>query len=215
MRDVRPIDIHRFITDTATCPSLVSFREKLKPLRCFFRLLYFVGISQVPVADYVRCRRPRPRVPKLLTESQVKRIIRAVRSPRDRALLELIYATGCRLQEIAGLNVERLDFRTRRARVLGKGKERIVYFGIPAALALRRYLGHRKTGPLFLSDVPEQRGGLSHSCSHWMARGRDPKTGKHRQAPVGTLSEVSVSEARRRANALPKSLDLKRPRARH
>lgn len=60
---------------------------------------------------------------------------------RDRAVLELLYGSGIRVAELCGLDVDRVDLRARRVRVLGKGaKERRTPIGEPAADALRAYL---------------------------------------------------------------------------
>ena len=60
---------------------------------------------------------------------------------RDLAVLELLYATGVRIAELCGLDVDDVDERRRTLRVLGKGgRERTVVFGVPAARALRRWL---------------------------------------------------------------------------
>jgi integrase/recombinase XerC len=60
---------------------------------------------------------------------------------RDAAVLELLYATGMRISELASLTVDRLDSGRRRLRVIGKGsKERELLFGEPAARAVRAYL---------------------------------------------------------------------------
>jgi integrase/recombinase XerC len=63
---------------------------------------------------------------------------------RDVAILELLYATGLRVSELAGLDVEAIDREARTVRVLGKGrKERVVPYGGAAAQALDAYLGPR------------------------------------------------------------------------
>jgi integrase/recombinase XerC len=62
---------------------------------------------------------------------------------RDAAILELMYATGIRVGELCGLDVDDVDFERNVVRVLGKGrKERTVPFGLPAAAAVRRWLDH-------------------------------------------------------------------------
>jgi integrase/recombinase XerC len=56
-------------------------------------------------------------------------------------MLELLYATGMRISELAGLTLDRVDLQRKRLRVIGKGrKERQLLFGAPAASALGRYL---------------------------------------------------------------------------
>ncbi|MBB4685288.1 tyrosine recombinase XerC [Amycolatopsis jiangsuensis] len=78
---------------------------------------------------------------------------------RDRALIELLYATGIRVSELCGLDVGAVDFARRVVSVVGKGgKERVVPFGIPAATALSEWLeearpelaGERSGQALFL-----------------------------------------------------------------
>lgn len=80
-------------------------------------------------------------------------------SIRNRAMLELLYASGMRVGELCGLDVDDVDISARHARVLGKGdKQRMVVFGTPAAHALTAYLDagrpplvHEASGPaLFL-----------------------------------------------------------------
>ena len=63
---------------------------------------------------------------------------------RDRAALETLYSTGCRIAELVGMNVSDLDLKNGSARVLGKGrKERYVYLGSSAVEAIRDYLPRR------------------------------------------------------------------------
>lgn len=63
---------------------------------------------------------------------------------RDWALVELLYATGIRVSELVGLDIDDVDLAARTAKVLGKGdKERTVPFGVPAADAVVRWLGAR------------------------------------------------------------------------
>jgi integrase/recombinase XerC len=79
---------------------------------------------------------------------------------RDRALLELLYASGMRVSELVNINLEQVDLASNEIRVRGKGsKERIVLIGAPAAQALHNYihkgrrelLGKEKNSALFVS----------------------------------------------------------------
>lgn len=86
-------------------------------------------------------------IPKPLSEEQITSLLDAVvgNEPlhrRDRALLELLYATGARVSEVVGLSVGDIDFDDALVRVLGKGdKERIVPYGRSAADALEEWFG--------------------------------------------------------------------------
>jgi integrase/recombinase XerC len=83
-----------------------------------------------------------------LTEAETERLFRldfgaGPDALRDRAVIELLYATGIRLAELVGLNRDgALDLERRQLRVMGKGgRERIVPFGRPAAQAIEDYAG--------------------------------------------------------------------------
>ena len=84
-------------------------------------------------------------IPKPLTEAQITSLLDAVvgHEPvdhRDRALLELLYATGARISEATGLSIGDIDLDARLVRLYGKGsKERIVPFGSSAATALEEW----------------------------------------------------------------------------
>ncbi len=73
---------------------------------------------------------------------------------RDRLILELLYATGCRVSELSAMNLTDLDLAARSIRVRGKGgRERVAFYGAPAAGVLRGYLESR--GALTLARGPE------------------------------------------------------------
>lgn len=88
------------------------------------------------------------KTPKLLRKSlsltELEKIRIACSNDRDRALIELFFATECRLSEIINLNVEDLSFNTLSIKVIGKGnKERIVYFSEKTGVYLNNYLNSR------------------------------------------------------------------------
>jgi integrase/recombinase XerC len=120
--------------------SAVTIGRKLAAVRSFGNFLCREGILDNNPAREVRNPKTEQRLPRFLTESDVDALLGFVdESPvgcRDRALLELLYATGLRASEIVALN--RGSLRSdRMLRVLGKGsKERIVPFGLRARVAL-------------------------------------------------------------------------------
>jgi integrase len=71
------------------------------------------------------------------------------------------------------MRVEDIDFRRHTVVVRGKGSERRVFFGRPAKKSLRRYLGKRKKGIVFLTDNLRQRGCVSCSSGQWNGYWRD------------------------------------------
>ena len=104
-----------------------TLRRTLCALRTLFRFAEVVDAVQVSPARAVQTRRVKRRLPNVLTEAEIERLIEAGATLRDRAILEFFYSTGCRIAEVAGVRVEDVDLNTRRARVIGKGdKERLV-----------------------------------------------------------------------------------------
>jgi len=119
-------------------------------LRIFFDFLKLGGIVRSNPARQVSAGKVPKRLPRVLNMQEAERLIKGEGKPRDRAILEFLYASGCRKTETLELRVENLNFRGRTARVVGKGnKERVVCFGAEAAKALRSHLGHRQTGRVF------------------------------------------------------------------
>jgi len=127
-----------------------SIARKLSAIRSFYRyLLREEMVSTSPVANTSSPKLDK-RLPSFLTTEEIERLLKApdLSKPvgqRDRALLELLYASGLRVSELASLNLEQVDLGTREIRVRGKGaKERIVLMGRPAAEALSAYLSQTK-----------------------------------------------------------------------
>lgn len=136
-----------------------SVARKLAAVRSCFRFLARRGLVERNPAREVRG----PRLPRKLAgflpvdESEQLLDVAArgeARRARDRAVLELLYATGLRVGELAGLDLAAVDRHERTVRVVGKGRrERIVPFGAKAAAALDAWLARRGggDGPLFLN----------------------------------------------------------------
>jgi site-specific recombinase XerD len=141
-----------------------SIQRTYSTLRGFFKWLVWEGHRpDLPIAAIGLPKKPR-RLPRIATVEEVGQLTAApanvgrksVRWPqgrayddrrrkhggiRDRALLEMMYATGCRVAEVVALDVDDLDLTERECKVTGKGnKERLVLFGRPAQAALSAYL---------------------------------------------------------------------------
>ena len=116
----------------------------------------------------------------------------ADRRPRDRAVLELLYATGVRVSELCGLDLGDVDHGRRVVRVLGKGaKERAVPYGLPAAAGPRRLAaprpagaGRRRTAATPCCSAPAA-GGCSRPSSAGSSRGYAAAAGLPRTSPHG------------------------------
>jgi integrase/recombinase XerC len=147
-----------------------SIARKLSAIRSFYRyLLREEIISTSPVATTFSPKLDK-RLPSFLTTQEMLRLLEAPnlstpQGQRDRALLELLYASGLRVSELVNLNVEPINLDSREIRVLGKGsKERLVLIGEPAAMALHTYisqgrpklLGKKRSNALFLNRYGER-----------------------------------------------------------
>lgn len=126
-----------------------SIHRKVATLRTFFRYLCREGILENNPATLVSSPRVERKLPNHLTIEQMVRFIETpetetVLGKRDRAILELLYASGLRVSELVGLNLTDIDFENQTLRVRGKGRKvRIVPFGVHAKTALQIYLGVR------------------------------------------------------------------------
>jgi integrase/recombinase XerC len=134
-----------------------SIARKLAALRTFFQFLVREGMLELNPAKLVATPKLEKKLPKHLS---IEEAIRFIESPdpetdlgkRDRAMLELMYATGVRVAELTTLNLADVDFGNQLVRVTGKRrKQRIVPFGEPASAAIRSYLDVRDK---FLFNAP-------------------------------------------------------------
>lgn len=141
--DLSEPTLRRYLREFGKSP--VTRARKLSCLRSFVKFCRTAGWIDHDPTEALEAPYRRRELPKSLSQAQAEGLMEAVagsRTPRrDRALLELAYATGLRAAEVVGLDVTDIDFRNRRISVVGKGdKERIVLFGEPCAAALDDYI---------------------------------------------------------------------------
>ncbi|HSA61916.1 MAG TPA: site-specific tyrosine recombinase XerD [Nitrospiraceae bacterium] len=137
-----------------------SIARMVSAMRGWFRFLVREEIAEGnPLRDLATARRP-VRLPRTLTMQEVTSLLDlpvrpAAEDRRDRAMLELLYASGLRVSELVGLGVSQIDLNTGCLRVIGKGaKERLVPMGETAREVLLDYVEHVR--PTLLKGRPSR-----------------------------------------------------------
>jgi integrase/recombinase XerC len=155
-RDVAPVALDRgavrsFLAEVhAAGLSRATSARKLAAIRTFLRYLRREELVEGDPGSLVATPKREVRMPAHLSEQEMATLLEmpSTGDPlgrRDRAILELFYASGLRLSELAGLDVDDVNLSARMARVLGKGgRERMVPFNGSTATAIRHYLPDRE-----------------------------------------------------------------------
>ena len=184
-----------------------TISRHLATIKVFYRWLLATGQIDDNPADHLDQPTKWKRLPGVLTPSQVRKLLEAPQPPekasdaaplwmRDRAILELMYASGLRANEVGNIGLIDVMEKLGVVRVLGKGdKQRLVPMGKPAQRALDRYLQEcrpmlinaeraaerRDRGKLFLSRTgkPIERVRVWQIVKHWAKQAGLPKTYPH------------------------------------
>jgi len=146
-------DLGRYIAflneESLAAPSIA---RHIASLRMFYRFLRLEERADPAAVELLGSPKLWERIPQVLAPDAVDRLLRAPQPGdrfyfRDRALLETLYATGCRASEVVGLKVEDLYLDAAFCKCFGKGgKQRVVPLGRPAVEALRAYLEAKSVG---------------------------------------------------------------------
>jgi integrase/recombinase XerC len=154
-----------------------SAARKLAAIRTFGRYLRREGAIEGDPAGLVGTPKREERLPAHLAEAEMSRLLEMpdTSSPlgrRDRAILELFYASGLRLSELVGVGLEDVNLSSRVVRVLGKGgKERIVPFNRSTEAAIRAWLNDREA---MATAVRDSRFAVRKSPSVRLRRSSEP-----------------------------------------
>jgi integrase/recombinase XerD len=147
LRDVREEDLERHFNKLRVAKSPSTVARAVASARGFFAYLVDEGhLTFDPTARLRGGRRGRT-LPKPLGEAEIVKLLDSIPATtpvdlRDRALLELLYATGARVSEVVNLELSNLDFDEELILLTGKGnKQRLVPIGATLERALREYLG--------------------------------------------------------------------------
>ena len=135
-----------------------SINRKISSLKGFFNYLMNINsIGKNPFAE-VMLQSKQKNLPKSISEEDVKKLLDApdqesLIGKRDKAMLELLYATGMRISELINIEYPNFDFERYVVKVRGKGsKERLIPYGPEAAKALSDYLAFRRENHLKLNS---------------------------------------------------------------
>jgi integrase/recombinase XerD len=147
LNDVERADVMDFlVAEKERGQAVSSISRRLVALKVFFTFLQQEGLLARNVMDAMDSPKLWRILPGVLSAREVERLLAQPAGDdrlamRDRALLELLYATGLRVSELAGLNGDDIHFDSGYVRCRGKGnKVRIVPFGTKARQALQRYI---------------------------------------------------------------------------
>lgn len=151
LKDLDMIDVRTFVANQiASGKAKTTVARRLATLRSFFNYLYQEGYVKVNYAKLVSTPKTPRHLPNFLSVDDAFNLVQSPKgigfiSVRDRAILELLYSSGLRVSEVAGLNVDDLNIKEGLVKARGKGKkERIVPVGNKALDVLKSYLIERR-----------------------------------------------------------------------
>ena len=140
--------------------SVNSISRRLVAIKVYFAFLQREGLLGKNVTEVMESPRLWKVLPSLLSQREVERLLAAPQGDsgyaiRDRAILELLYATGMRVSELCNLKLDDVHFDERYIRCIGKGsKVRVVPFGDSSRICLERYLAEAR--PAFETKGPSR-----------------------------------------------------------
>lgn len=141
--DITTADIRIYLSEWGHL-KISSLSKRLSVLKSMFGWLANEGVIARDPTKQIKPPRKEQRTPKALTIEELEMIREACVTPRERALIEVYYATGARLTEVQQLNRGDIDYQAMSVVVVGKGnKQRPVYFSFKAMYHLKKYLMRR------------------------------------------------------------------------
>jgi len=131
-------------------------------------LFSFLDLSDLlPTNPLKLLRNPKQmqKLPRCYTEQEMDCYLDAAETPREKAIPEVLYATGCRISELCSIRLENMnleDGKVGTIKIVGKGnKERLLLLNRTAVKAIKKYLQGRTVGFLFIANsFPSQRGSV-------------------------------------------------------
>ncbi len=137
-----------------------TISRHLSSIRSFYNFLVNEGKLEYNLFTSIRNPKLEKKLPNFLSLNEMSDILESItlndeKDYRNRLIVELLYATGCRASELCNIKLKDIDYANKRIRIIGKGsKERIVYYGEYAALYLDKYLKKARSELLKGNDSP-------------------------------------------------------------
>ncbi len=130
--------------------------RKLSALRSFYKYLVVEGFAQENIAKSISTPKISKKLPLFLYPGEIEVLLSAPKNDvlgiRDKAIMELLYATGMRVGELVSLKTSDINFGSNYIIVFGKGsKERVIFFGQKAEESLEKYL--KESRPFLTKDI--------------------------------------------------------------
>jgi len=185
--EVTPLIVNDFLSFVSSMQTYKpkTFHRIISTLSSFYRFLYSQGIVTAnPLTGIDRPRIKQQEV-KYLKHSQVLRLIDSIEDVRDKLIVRTIYATGVRVSELCGINIEDIDFDEHTIRIRGKGdKIRTVFIDDDTLTELLSFIGNRIVGPLFVGQQGKHISSraIQHIFKHYAPQGITPHKIRHSYA---------------------------------
>ncbi|MBO6111519.1 MAG: site-specific tyrosine recombinase XerD [Lachnospiraceae bacterium] len=150
VKDVKKEDLALYIRhfeDEKAAPASVS--RSIASIRAFFNYLEKEGIIEESPAEGMKSPKIEKKLPQIMTQDEVIRLLEqpsgdTPKELRDKAMLELLYATGMRVTELITLKLSDLNLQMNYVDCHDPNKDRIIPFGIEARNALKNYIEHSR-----------------------------------------------------------------------
>lgn len=138
------VQLYLYETETKTGIQDISLQNKLTIIKAFFKWLFVNEYIQRNPCDRINSMKVEKKKRKPLTDIEMEKLRRSCTKKRDRAIVEVLYSTGCRAAELVNLKLEDVNFDSREVHLFGKGKKhRTSYLSARALIALNDYLQER------------------------------------------------------------------------
>lgn len=145
INSITVVDIRLYLTMLSQKLKKTSINTEISILKSFFGWLENEEMIIKNPMKKIKGTKKEKRLRKSLTQEELELLRDSCKTVRQRALLEFLFSTGCRLAELVNVNIEDIKWDKREFNVIGKGsKERTVYINAKAVLYIKKYLKERE-----------------------------------------------------------------------